>query len=434
MNVRFSDRSPYTFRMESARTNRPTARDEHRATTDRPQLSVVIPMFNEAENVALVLTRIVESLLSQRRTFEIIVVNDGSRDATAERLDQFAAGEPRIKVIHLARNYGQTAAMMAGFWAARAPIIVPLDGDGQNEPDDVELLVDKLEGIDSPAVRAAERAMAAGAAPASAAEQRGAAGANRHAADGAPSHVPATPRSHETYDVVSGWRKDRKDHWLRTFVSRVANRIIGRVTGVKLHDYGCTLKAYRAHMVRDARLFGEMHRFIPVYTTMHGARITELVVRHHPRTAGTSKYGYGRIVKVALDLILVRMLQKYRTKPLHFFGKITQWTWIAAGLCIFFGVGRAIYAQEAWKAFWGKAPLVGLIFFLLGSFAIMLGLVAELAMRASYEYNQGRYWDEARRVNFGERESASGAESDPAPRRMSTEGLCIEEFQPIGNG
>ncbi|RMF76523.1 MAG: glycosyltransferase [Planctomycetota bacterium] len=253
-------------------------------------------------------------------------------------------------MIHFARNYGQTAAMMAGFWAARAPVIVPLDADGQNEPDDIEKLCDKLD---------------------------------------------------EGYDVVSGWRKHRKDSWLRTQVSRIANRLIGWITGVRLHDYGCTMKAYRAHMVRDARLFGEMHRFIPVYTSMHGARICELVVRHHPRTAGTSKYGYGRIVKVALDLLLVRMLQKYRTRPIHFFGKITQWSWLGALACFAFAISLAIYSQDPWVAFWGKAPLIGTILFVLGFIAIMSGLVAELVMRAGFEYNAGRYWEEARRVNFG---------------------------------
>ena len=322
----------------------------------RPQVSVVVPMFNEEANVRQVLTRFVESLARQRRSFELIVVNDGSRDRTGALLDEFARGEPRLRVIHFARNYGQTAAMMAGFWAARAPVIVPLDGDGQNEPDEVERLVDKLD---------------------------------------------------EGYDVVSGWRKERKDSWLRTRVSRVANGIIGRITGVRLHDYGCTLKAYRANTVRDARLFGEMHRFIPIYTSMHGARITEMVVRHHPRVAGQSKYGYGRIIKVALDIALVRMLQKYRTKPLHFFGKITQYAWLGTLACFGFAACNAGYllangkgGWAAWEAFWGKAPLVGMLLFVMGWIAIMAGLVAELVMRAGFEFNQGRYWDEARRVNF----------------------------------
>ncbi len=315
----------------------------------RPEVSVVVPVFQEQESLPTVVPRFVESLSNQRRSFELIFVNDGSRDRSAELLDRFAGDDPRIRVIHLARNYGQTAAMMAGFWAARAPVIVPLDGDGQNEPDEVERLVDKLE---------------------------------------------------EGYDVVSGWRKERKDSWLRTRVSRCANWLIGKITGVYLHDYGCTLKAYRAEMIRDSRLFGEMHRFIPVYASMHGARICELVVRHNPRTHGTSKYGYNRIVKVALDLILVRMLQKYGTKPMHFFGIITKWSWVGALACLGFAVINAIISQDPWAAFWGKAPLFGLGLFTLGFFAIMLGLVAEVAMRSAYEHDAGRYWDEARRVNF----------------------------------
>lgn len=343
----------------------------------RPEISVVVPMFNEEASVGPVLARFVESLSAQRRAFEIVVVNDGSRDRTGERLDELAAREPRLRVIHFARNFGQTAALMAGFWAARAPVIVPLDGDGQNEPDEVGRLADKL---------------------------------------------------NEGFDVVSGWRRDRKDSWLRTQVSRVANWIIGKVTGVRLHDYGCTLKAYRADVVRDARLFGEMHRFIPIYTTMHGARITEMVVRHNPRTAGVSKYGYGRIVKVALDMALVRMLQKYRTRPLHFFGKITQWAWLGALACFgFAGVlafsvwvsGRGFWA--AWEAFWGKAPLVGTVLFVLGFIAIMSGLLAELIMRAGFEFNAGRYWDEVRRVNFDEARDAAAPVTRPldaATRRL----------------
>jgi dolichol-phosphate mannosyltransferase len=317
---------------------------------ERPDVSVVVPVYQEEQNVGTVVPRFLASLERQGRAFELIVVNDGSRDRTGALLDDLAGREPRLRIIHLARNYGQTAALMAGFWAARGAVIVPLDGDGQNEPDDVGMVVDRLE---------------------------------------------------QGYDVVSGWRRNRQDPWLRTQVSRAANWLIGRVTGVKLHDYGCTLKAYRAHMIRDARLYGEMHRFIPVFTSMHGARITEVVVRHHPRTAGTSKYGYDRVLKVLFDLVLVRMLQRYRTKPLHFFGKITKWSWLATLACLVFAGVQALTSSDPWSAFWGKAPIVGVMFFLLGGFSILLGLVAELAMRAAYESNAGRYWDEARRVNFG---------------------------------
>jgi glycosyltransferase involved in cell wall biosynthesis len=336
----------------------------------RPQVSVVVPVFQEEASVPTVFAHFLQTLASQRRTFELIAVNDGSRDRTGALLDQLAAQEPRLRVIHLARNYGQTAALMAGFWVARAPIIVPLDGDGQNPPEEIERLCDALEA------------------------------------------------GH--YDVVSGWRKDRKDPWLRTQISRVANWLIGRITRVRLHDYGCTLKAYRANVIRDSRLYGEMHRFIPVFTSMHGARISEVVVRHNPRTAGQSKYGYGRIFKVAVDLILVRMLQKYRTKPMHFFGRITQWSWLAALLCLCFAGAQAIFSLDPWKAFWGKAPLVAVMFFLLGCFSILLGLVAELAMRAAFEHNAGRYWEEARRVNFGPAGAEWPPQSPPAEEIRST--------------
>ena len=342
---------------------------------DRPDISVVVPVFQEEESLPTVIPRFLESLSNQRRTFELIAVNDGSRDRSGQLLDEFAAREPRLRVIHLARNFGQTAALMAGFWAARAPVIVPLDGDGQNEPDEIGRLVDKLE---------------------------------------------------EGFDVVSGWRKDRKDSWLRTRISHAANWLIGHITDVKLHDYGCTLKAYRASMIRDSRLYGEMHRFIPVFTSMHGAKITEMVVRHHPRTAGHTKYGYDRVFKVLFDLVLVRMLQRYRTKPMHFFGKITKWSWIATLACMIFAGIQAVYSHNPWAAFWGKAPLVGVMFFLLGCFSILLGLVAELAMRAAYESNAGRYWDEGRRVNF-----------EPVPRawpeaRTAPDDLRSEAFEEVG--
>ncbi len=339
----------------------------------RPEVSVVVPVYQEEASLRAVIPHFIDTLTQQRRSFELIVVNDGSRDRTAEILDELAADEPRMRVIHFARNYGQTAALMAGFWAARAEIIVPLDGDGQNPPEEIARLCDELE---------------------------------------------------EGYDVVSGWRKHRQDSWHRTLVSRVANAIISKLTGVKLHDYGCTLKAYRAAMIRDARLFGEMHRFIPVYASMHGARIKEVVVDHKPRTAGTSKYGYGRILRVTLDLLLVRMLQRYRTRPIHFFGKIAFYAWLATAACMTFAVGNAIYmatlGQNWWNAFWGKAPLVGLMFFLLGFFAIMLGLVAEVAMRASYEHKQGRYWDELRRVNFAP--GITPPRSRPAAEVAASEG------------
>lgn len=339
----------------------------------RPEVSVVVPVFQEEASIPNVIPHFLQTLAQQRRRFELICVNDGSRDRSGALLDELAAGEPRLRVIHFGRNYGQTAALMAGFWAARAPIIVPLDGDGQNPAEEIERLCDILE--------------------------------------------------EGNYDVVSGWRKNRKDAWLRTFVSRCANWLIGRITNVRLHDYGCTLKAYRARVIRDSRLYGEMHRFIPVYTSMHGARIGEVVVSHNPRVAGQSKYGYGRIFKVLADLLLVRMLQKYRTKPIHFFVRITQYSWLAAVLSIGFALFQALTSPAPWQAFWGKAPLVALMFFLLGGFSILLGLVAELAMRAAFEHNAGRYWEEARRVNFG----PGGAEWEPRTVSMDPSTGRVEQ-------
>jgi dolichol-phosphate mannosyltransferase len=167
-----------------------------------------------------------------------------------------------------------------------------------------------------------------------------------------------------------------------------------------------------------------MHRFIPVYTSMHGAKLCEVVVKHNARATGRSKYGYGRVFKVAVDLLLVRMLQKYRTKPMHFFGKIAQWSWLASVASLGFALVQAgvawLNGASAWTAFWGKAPLVSLMFFLLGGFALMLGLVAELAMRAAFEYNAGRYWDEARRVNFGPAGGAWSPRTGPGTLRPAS--------------
>jgi len=271
-------------------------------SAERPEVSVVVPVFQEEASIPIVFSHFLDVLGRQRRRFELIAVNDGSRDRTGELLDQVAARDARLRVIHFARNYGQTAALMAGFWAARAPLIVPLDGDGQNPPEEIERLCDELE--------------------------RG------------------------NYDVVSGWRKDRKDSWLRTQVSH-AGELADRA------HHGCAAARLWVHAEglprqRDPRL-APVWRDAPLYSSVHvdarGAH-QGIVVQHNPRQAGQSKYGYGRIFKVAVDLILVRMLQKYRTKPMHFFGKITQWSWLATVLCFGFAVVQAIYSQNAWAAFW----------------------------------------------------------------------------------
>ena len=233
-----------------------------------PELSVVIPVHDEQDNVGPLYHALRDALDSLGRTYEIVVVDDGSRDETYARLMQFAS-DPRLKLVKLRRNYGQTAAMAAGFDHAQGNVIVPMDGDMQNDPADIGPLLQKID---------------------------------------------------EGYDVVSGWRRDRQDGFTRRLPSRIANWLIGRVTGVRLHDYGCTLKAYRAEVVRETRLYGEMHRFLPALAYQAGARITEIPVNHRPRASGTSSYGLGRTFKVLLDLLTVKFLSVWSTKPSYVFG------------------------------------------------------------------------------------------------------------------
>ena len=225
-------------------------------------LSIVVPLYNESETILALYQAVVDALDGFPRPFELILVNDGSTDDSAEKLGDLAGQDERVKIITFAGNFGQTAAMMAGFRAAAGDIIVPMDGDLQNDPADIPMLVEKLD---------------------------------------------------EGFDVVSGWRKDRQDHTIRrNLPSRIGNALISKVSGVSLHDHGCTLKAFRADVLRGVRLYGEMHRFISVYASWQGARVIEVPVRHHARRHGQSNYGLGRIIKVLLDLLVVKFLGNYR--------------------------------------------------------------------------------------------------------------------------
>ena len=233
-------------------------------------ISVIIPIYNECDNIFLLYEKLALELPLLEREFEVIFVNDGSKDGSYELLAEVARKDSRFKVISLRRNFGQTAAMMAGIDYASGDIIVPMDGDLQNDPADVRRLIKKI---------------------------------------------------NEGYDVVSGWRKDRQDAALkRNFPSRIANRLISIISGVHLHDYGCSLKAYRRDVIKGVKLYGEMHRFIPIYASWFGARVTEIQVTHHPRIHGTSKYGLERVAKVVLDLLVVKFLAQYATKPIYVFG------------------------------------------------------------------------------------------------------------------
>ena len=243
-------------------------------------LSVVIPIYDEADNVQPLVEDILREVSALDMSFEIILVNDGSRDGSGERLDAAAKAHPEVKVIHFAHNCGQTLALAAGMHEAQGRTIVCMDGDRQNDPADIGPLVEKLD---------------------------------------------------EGYACVSGWRQDRRDTGLRQFVSRVANTIVGRITGVDVHDLGCTLKAYRADALEPRELFGEMHRFLAPYVAARGGRVAEMVVRHHPRTAGVSKYGMGRIARVVADMLLIQVLFQYRTRPSHLLAKMAQYMVVSGG-------------------------------------------------------------------------------------------------------
>ncbi len=304
---------------------------------DHPQLSVVIPVFNEEENVRPLLDELFGALAALGRSHEVICVDDGSRDGTFAALKAFAAEKPALRVIRFRLNFGQTAAMSAGIEAARGEVILPMDGDLQNDPADIGRLLSRLD---------------------------------------------------QGFDVVSGWRKDRKDkEFGRKLPSRVANRMISLISGVRLHDYGCSLKAYRRDVLHDVKLYGEMHRFIPIYASWQGARVTEMVVNHRARHAGKSKYGFSRTLKVVLDLLVVKFLASYSTKPIYVFGGFGLLSWFGA----FSTFAWALYYKlRGLKDFvQTPLPLVAVMFTLVGALSLLMGLLAELVIRTYYE-SQGK--------------------------------------------
>jgi len=243
-----------------------------------PEISVVIPCFNEEDSILPLARALHDVLVRMRRRFEVIFVDDGSTDGTAARLEQILALDARVRVVQLAANAGQTAALCAGLDQARGRYIIAMDADLQNDPEDIPTIVDELD--------------------------RG-------------------------FDVVSGWRRERKDRFFsRRLPSRIANWLLVRISGVPLHDFGCTLKGYRAEFLRRVPLYNDMHRYVPAFAPALGARVKEVVVRHHPRRYGSSKYGIGRIYRVLLDILVLQLLVRFGSRPLHWFGKVSLWVFL----------------------------------------------------------------------------------------------------------
>jgi glycosyltransferase involved in cell wall biosynthesis len=302
-------------------------------------LSVTIPICNEAGNLAQLYDRVRGAMEKIGKPWELILVNDGSTDGSDELLDEIASRDERVKVVHFRRNFGQTAAMMAGFDFARGDIIIPMDGDLQNDPADIPLLLAKID---------------------------------------------------EGFDVVSGWRKDRQDNAIkRNAPSIMANRLISFVSGVRLHDFGCSLKAYRREVIEGVRLYGEMHRFLPIYAKWHGAEITEVVVQHYARTSGDSKYGLERVLKVIADLVTVKFLDRFQQKPMYLFGAVGLCSLLFSVASGLFAVFLKFFAHPTRSFVETPMPTLCVMTGVTGIMCILLGLLAEMVVRTFYE-SQGK--------------------------------------------
>lgn len=295
-------------------------------------ISVVIPVYNEFAALEELHSELTDVLDRLGQSSEIIFVDDGSSDGSGTVLDGLSQSDPRIQVVHFRRNYGQTAALMAGFQHSTGEVIIPVDADGQNDPADIPRLLDRLA---------------------------------------------------EGFDVVSGWRTPREDGLSRRLPSRVANRLISSLLGVPLHDYGCTLKAYRRAVIEDVRLYGEMHRFIPIYASWEGARVTELPVSHRARRYGDSKYGFDRIARVFLDLVMLYFIDRALDRPMQFFGKLgLAFCGLAAlafggALVLKYGYGASLIQTPL--------PLLAATIGLSGILFILLGVMAEIQTRIYFE-------------------------------------------------
>ena len=314
---------------------------------DQPEISVFLPVLNEEPNLRPLHAKLDEALSALGRTAEIIYVDDGSTDGSLGVLRELAALDRRVRVVALRRNYGQTAAMAAGIDAARGRVLIPMDADLQNDPADIGRLLDKLA---------------------------------------------------EGFDVVSGWRKERQDKMVtRKIPSAIANSLISVIGGVKLHDYGCSLKAYRREFLKDVRLYGEMHRFIPIYASWIGARVTEIPVRHHARTMGKSKYGLSRTFKVMLDLMTIKFMASYHTKPIYVFGLFGFSSFVISIVAGVWAVLRKLGGQSFIR---NPLLIIAIVMFAVGVQFILMGLLAEMLVRTYHESQAKAIYAVRERIGF----------------------------------
>lgn len=322
--------------------------DPLRPASEAPEVSVFLPVYNEEPNLMPLHAKLVEALKTLDRSAEIVYVDDGSTDGSLKILREIAALDPRVRVVALRRNYGQTAAMAAGIDAASGKVLIPMDADLQNDPVDIQRLLQKLD---------------------------------------------------EGYDVVSGWRKNRQDKMVtRKIPSMMANRLISWIGGVPLHDYGCSLKAYRRESLQDVRLYGEMHRFIPIYASWAGARVTEIPVKHHARTMGKSKYGLSRTLKVVFDLMTIKFMASYQTKPIYVFGMFGM---LAFAISLLAGL-YAVFLKIIHKADFVQTPLpiLTIVMFAVGVQFLLMGLLAEMLVRTYHESQAKAIYAVRERLGF----------------------------------
>jgi len=328
-----------------------TLHNEAPPRVEAPDISVFLPVFNEEPNLRPLHEKLNQSLAQLGRSAEIIYVDDGSSDRSLDILREIAANDPRVRVVALRRNYGQTPAMAAGIHAARGKVLIPMDADLQNDPADIARLLDKLD---------------------------------------------------EGYDVVSGWRKNRRDKLItRKIPSMMANRMISWIGGVPLHDYGCSLKAYRRESLEDVQLYGEMHRFIPIYASWSGARVTEIPVEHHARTMGKSKYGLSRTIKVVFDLMTIKFMASYQTKPLYMFGFAGLTTFAVSFLCALLALVMK-FASWPHHADFVQTPLpvLTMVLLVLGVQFFFMGLLAEMLVRTYHESQAKPIYAVRERIGF----------------------------------